>query len=323
VTLVLSRDPFTAAQLDAMDRRAKDMAFHVLISPRKEVQGTEFARVLDAKSREDLDTMAKTAEYDISPPTDWRPFFFNQVKLTNPKQVITLAAGNEASAIVGHAHALANLYIIMVFSLLMVIFAIVFPLRSELKAKNRFIKAGTAWFVLIGLGFMLFEMSLMQRMSVYLGHPAYGLSIVLFSLVLSTGIGSMLCDQAPLDTLRSRMAWGVCTAAAIACSVPFIDGAMSAFSDAPLLVRAILCVSVTAPIGILMGFGFPTGIQMAHEAHARSTAWFWGINGAAGVMGSSLCIAINISEGIDTAMFLSALCYGLLALVDYTYEAEG
>ncbi len=322
VTLVLSKDPFTETQLAALEKRCKDMSFNVLISPHKDAKGTEFASILNATSHAELDKMSEISVYDISPPTDWRPFFFNQVKLTNVRQVLSLAAGDAPSAIVGHAHALANLYIIMLFSALMVVFAIVYPLRSELKAKNKFITAGTAWFVLIGLGFMLLEMSLMQRMSVYLGHPAYGLSIVLFSLVLSTGIGSMLCDQMPLETLRSRMLWGVCTAAAIGCSVPFIDGAMNAFSDAPLLVRAILCVSVTAPVGCLMGFGFPTGIKMAHEAHARSTAWFWGINGAAGVMGSSLAIAINIAAGIDVAMWLAALCYGLLALVDYTYEGE-
>ncbi len=322
VTLVLSRDPMTEPQIAAMERRVKQMDFQTLISPHKDATGGEFANILNAKSRADLDNLAKTAEYDISPPTDWRPFFFNQIKLTNPRQVITLAIGNEHSAIVGHAHALANLYVIMIFSLIMVVFAILWPLRAELAARNAFIRAGTAWFVLIGLGFMLLEMSLMQRMSVYLGHPAYGLSIVLFSLVLSTGIGSLLCNERPLKTASSRVIWALCTAAAIFCAVFFIDGAMKTFSDAPLLVRGILCVCVTLPIGCLMGFGFPTGIEMAREAHARSTAWFWGINGAAGVLGSSLAIAINIGAGIDVAMFCAALCYALLVVPALAYKAK-
>jgi hypothetical protein len=61
---------------------------------------------------------------------------------------------------------------------------------------------------------------------------------------------------------------------------------------------------------------------MARQAHARSTAWFWGINGAAGVMGSSLAIAINIGAGIDRAMFIAALCYALLAVAVLAYQSE-
>ncbi len=322
VTLVMSRDPFTSAQLDAMEKRVKEMDYGILISPRKSVAGTEFAKILDAKSRGDLENLAKASEYDISPPTDWRPFFFNQVRLGSPALVWKLMCGGAKSAMTGHAHAIANLYVIMSFSLVMVIFAIVYPLRSELKARNDFIKAGTAWFILIGLGFMLLEISLMQRMSVYLGHPAYGLAIVLFSLVLATGIGSLLCDRFPLNTTSSRVCWAVATAAAIGTSVFFIDGAMRAFSDAPLFIRAVLCLCVTAPVGCLMGYGFPTGMEMAKQAHARSTAWFWGINGAAGVMGSSLAISINIGAGIDVAMFISALCYAFLALTAIGYKAK-
>jgi spermidine synthase len=314
VTMVLSRDPFTKAQLDAMEKRAKEMAFDVLISPRKGVAGTEFAGILDAKSREELEALAAGSVYDISPPTDRRPFFFNQVRMGDPRLVLQLASQTGQSAMVGHAHAIANLYIIILFSLLMVVFAIVYPLRAEVKAGNRFIKAGTAWFVLIGLGFMLLEIALMQRMSVYLGHPAYGLGIVLFSLVLSTGCGSLISDMYPLKTNRHRIAWALGTALAISLSVFFIDAAMTAFSGAGLFARALICVSVTAPLGILMGYGFPTGMEMARQAHARSTAWFWGINGAAGVMGSSVAIAINIGAGLDRAMFIAALCYALLAI---------
>ncbi|TAL37718.1 MAG: hypothetical protein EPN97_04795 [Alphaproteobacteria bacterium] len=314
MTMVLSRDPFTKEQLDALDKRAKEMAFNVLISPRKEVAGTELAEILNTKSREELEALAARSEYDISPPTDRRPFFFNQVRMGNPALVWRLATQTGLSAMIGHAHAIANLYIIMLFSFLMVVFAIVYPLRSELNAGNKFVKAGTAWFVLIGLGFMLLEIALMQRISVYLGHPAYGLGIVLFSLVLSTGCGSLLSDAFPLKTNRNRIMWALGTALAIVMSVFFIDAAISAFSGAGLFVRALICVSVTAPLGLLMGYGFPTGMEMARQAHTKSTAWFWGINGAAGVMGSSLAIAINIGAGIDRSMFISALCYALLAI---------
>lgn len=322
MTMVVARDPFTPVQLDAMEKRAKDMAFGVLISPRKDMVGTELGEILNTKSPEELEALAVKSEYDISPPTDRRPFFFNQVRMGDPVLVFRLFTQTGISAMIGHAHAIANLYFIMLFSFLMVVFAIVYPLRSELKAGNKFVKAGTAWFVLIGLGFMLLEIALMQRISVYLGHPAYGLGIVLFSLILSTGCGSLLSDQFPLKDNRKRTVWALGTALAICASVFFIDAAISAFPGAGLFVRALICVSVTAPLGLLMGFGFPTGMEMARQAHAKSTAWFWGINGAAGVMGSSLAIAINIGAGIDRTMFVSALCYALLAVIGNRREGR-
>ncbi|HYD19009.1 MAG TPA: hypothetical protein VEF76_11070, partial [Patescibacteria group bacterium] len=74
-----------------------------------------------------------------------------------------------------------------------------------------------------------------------------------------------------------------------------------------------LCVSVTLPLGCLLGFGFPTGMALAAKTSTQPTAWFWGINGAAGVTGSAIAIALNIALGIDWTMGLGALCYlGLL-----------
>ena len=51
------------------------------------------------------------------------------------------------------------------------------------------------FFAAIGLGFMLVETSQMQRLIVVLGHPTYGLTVVLFSLLLSSGIGSALTSR--------------------------------------------------------------------------------------------------------------------------------
>lgn len=312
-TLVLSRAPFTPAQLDALEKRSRAMEFTVLASPRKTVASGEFAAILRTKNRTELEQLAQHSAYDISPPTDERPFFFNQVRLSDPIAVWRLAFQSDRSAMVGHAHAILNLYIIILFSVVMVFFTILLPLRTALKNnETKFIGAGTAWFALIGLGFMLTEISLVQRMSVYLGHPAYGLGIVLFSLVLSTGCGSLMSERLPLVSSKARVAWALVTAASIIAAVFIIEAAMDRFADAGLFGRAAVCLSLTLPLGCLMGFGFPTGMAIAKKENPYACAWFWGINGAASVMGSSLAIAVNIAAGADRAMFLAALCYALL-----------
>jgi ABC-type Fe3+-siderophore transport system permease subunit len=69
------------------------------------------------------------------------------------------------------------------------------------------------------------------------------------------------------------------------------------------------------PLGILLGFGFPTGLAAAQQHNPKAAAWFWGINGAAGVMASCVAVVFNLAYGLETTMFLGAACYALLALV--------
>ena len=82
--------------------------------------------------------------------------------------------------------------------------------------------------------------------------------------------------------------------------------------SASLAARAALCLAATAPAGILMGFGFPTGMRFIDAVDRAPTPWFWGINGAAGVLASSFAVGISIAVGIYVTFFTSALCYALL-----------
>ena len=91
----------------------------------------------------------------------------------------------------------------------------------------------------------------------------------------------------------------------------WLPAALAAFDGAGLAVRAGLCVLTIAPAGLLMGFGFPTGMRLVSAVDRRPTPWFWGINGAAGVM-AAVAAASSIAFGIGTTFVLGALCYLLL-----------
>ena len=119
-------------------------------------------------------------------------------------------------------------------------------------------------------------------MSVFLGHPVYALSVVLFSLILWTGFGSMASERVRLDGAGKLVAWSVVSAAYLF-ALPFWLPLLFDLDGAGLLVRAGLCVLVLAPAGFLMGFGFPTGMQLVSAINTGPMPWFWGINGGAGV----------------------------------------
>ena len=81
----------------------------------------------------------------------------------------------------------------------------------------------------------------------------------------------------------------------------------------PLPVRILITLAVVLPLGVLMGFAFPTGMTLVERVDGQPTPWFWGINGAAGVLASVLAVMVSMAFGINVTMFMAGLCY--LALI--------
>ena len=83
-------------------------------------------------------------------------------------------------------------------------------------------------------------------------------------------------------------------------------------SSGGLSARIAVALAVLMPAGFLRGFAFPTGMKMADAISGEPAAWFWGINGATGVLASTLAVMIGIAMGINVTMMLAAICYLLL-----------
>jgi hypothetical protein len=194
-----------------------------------------------------------------------------------------------------------------------VIATILIPLRPALRHVGaRLAISGTAYFALIGIGFMCVEIGLLQRMSVFLGHPIYALSIVLFAMILATGVGSLLSDRVRLESRGAFVTWALVTAGYLF-TLPVTAGAVThTFDSSALLIRASLVLALITPAGILMGWGFPSGLRLIAAVDARPTPWFWGINGAAGVFASILAVAVSLALGISATLVIGAACYVLL-----------
>lgn len=314
-TLVVSRSPFSADNVALLNQVAADKQYHVLLSPGREPASPVLQHIVDSVNEEDLRLYTSSLPLDLTPPTDERPFFFNQLPLLHPWTAISQALHNRNSTgvVSGNTIATTTLVILFLCSALLVNRAIVYPLRPAIAdVGRRLAVGGTAYFLLIGAGFMCSEIGLLQRLSVFLGHPIYSLSIVLFSLILTTGIGSLVSDKLPLDTRPRFVVWALAAAFYLAALPVWLPATLHAFESATLLVRAPLCVAVIAPAGVLLGFGFPTGMRFISAIDRRPTPWFWGINGAAGVLASSAAVALSIAFGIYMTFVISAFCYALL-----------
>ena len=179
-----------------------------------------------------------------------------------------------------------------------------------------------AYFAAIGLGFMLIEIALMQRLILLLGHPTYGLSVVLFSLLLGGGAGSWLTrnvtvDSAPAVT-RRRLLLLLIALAAIGLVTPF---AIASLESQATIVRAVSAGVVLFLAGLLMGQAFPLGMRLA-AAHEQHTLWLWGVNGAMSVCASVLAIVIALSWSISAAFWTGAAAYALALLAAWKIPTE-
>jgi len=170
------------------------------------------------------------------------------------------------------------------------------------------------FFAAIGFGFLALEIALIQRLVLFLGFPTYALSVVLFALLLSTGIGSLL-------STRARAPRRALTAALVIACVLMLAGAfwlqplLRALIDLPFAARVIVSIALLAPLGLALGMAMPTGLTRLAGLHEGAVPWAWAVNGVASVLASVAAVAIAITWGFSTVMLVSTACY-LLALAD-------
>jgi spermidine synthase len=320
-TLVVSVSEFREHDIAALEKASADLQHNVLLSPNRRSESATLDSIVSVTSPEELQQVTDGFELDLSPPTDDRPFFFNQLPLHKPAQALKIALERglpEGAGVVGgNLAATVTLIILFLLALMLVIATIVIPMRHALEDVGRkLVTGGTLYFMLIGIGFMVVEIALLQRLSVFLGHPFYSLSVLLFSLILTTGLGSLLSDWFMLNTRVRFATWALLTGVYIASLPVWTPDIFIAYDGAALVERATIAVALIAPAGLLMGYGFPTGMRIISSLDRRPTPWFWGINGATGVVASIAAVALNIAGGISTTLTIGAVCY--IALIPAT-----
>jgi spermidine synthase len=310
-TLIVSAAPFSTDELARLRARTDELGFRVLVSPDAPDATPILRQIIDADSQA-MDGLSHMNHLDLTVPTDDRPFFFNQLILTDPDS-IRLALKSRAGVITGNLLANITVAIIIVASFLLVVFAMVVPaLPSVRQTSTRLARLGTLYFALIGFGFMFIEIGLIQRLSVFLGHPVYGLAIGLFGIILSTGLGSLISERVVLDTGPRVLTWAGLLCFYVMLMSLWFPALVYTFEGQELVVRVLISLLAIVPSGLLMGFGFPTGMRLVNAIDTRPTPWFWAVNGAAGVMAASLAVIISISYSINVSLWIGAVCYLLL-----------
>lgn len=294
-TVLVSKVPFSDSDLLRLSKACKDLGFELVLSP----QGYSDDNFISIFKNPGPNYDLKNCLANINPPTDNKPFFFY---FANFRDLFTRNPIDEGVIILR-----TLFFTVVTFGIIFIILPLLYKLCLRGSSKISFDMV--VYFTAIGIAFMLVEISLMQRLGIFLGHPIYGLTVVLFSLLFSCGIGSHLTKYINTKakiTLSFIML--IFFAFVLMNAVPLI-GKIATSSRMP--IKIVLSVSILTLIGIFMGMPFPIGMRFAGDENSPRVL-YWGVNGFASVCGSALAAVILINFGFQ-ACLLAGLFFYLMA----------
>ncbi len=317
-TVFITRKPLRAADL-ARFRQVCNGKFEYLYLPDEQIPNpfTELMRSRNAGAFE------RAYPYDISPVGDDRPFFFYTVQPRDIWSFVENASRGNADFKINKA--VPVLYGLFIISLLATAAILVLPrvvLRSRFprgKGVVRFLW----YFIFLGAGYILIQVALVQKFVLLLGHPTYALTVIIFSMLISSGLGSYASTRIARDSDKRLEIVLAAVAAVIAVLAFSVAPLITAAEALPLGLKFVLSVVIIAPAGFLMGMPFPSGLRRLETRRKEAVRWAWSLNAAASVLGSVGAIVLAIYIGLrDTLLVGGAMYVAALVAVRLTRQQE-
>jgi hypothetical protein len=314
-TMLVSKEPFSEKDLHVIEMVSNQMKFDVILAPKFSLDKT-FATIASGKN---LDKFMAAFPLKIEAPTDDTPFFFNMLRFKDSFNKNLRGQG----AVSINRKAIFILGILLFIVIGLTFLCIIFPL--VLTTKKGMLKGTLPLFIFfasIGFGFMFVEISQMQRLIIFLGHPVYALSVLLFALLLSSGMGSYLSQNISISNSRvSANTYLVLILFVLLTFGILTPYAVGIFRGSTTMVRILVATGILFPIGLFMGMAFPLGMKLASARANLLTPWLWGVNGATSVCASVIAIVIALASSISASYWTGFLCYAV-ALSAYVWASQ-
>jgi spermidine synthase len=263
---------------------------------------TEFVRTRDRRG------FIERFPRDISPTVDDRPYFFNYHRfrdlwksrrfLDEPSSV---SQGNPFF-----------IFIQLAISLALSILFIAVPLVGRRVERRGGAARYLVYFAGVGLGFIMVEVAMMQKLTVFLGHPVHSITVTLASVLVFAGLGSLVSDG--WFEASPRKAWLVPLSLALLMGL-FLwlwPRAVADLNALPLFGRVAVAVLALSPVSLTLGVPFAYGLRVLGQHNPSLLPWAWAVNGCASVVGSVLTVIVSMTAGFSAAL-VSAVGVYLIA----------
>ena len=302
-TLLFKTTPFTQSEIARFNADLDDMGFNLVYAPDNRPD-PYFRQLVTMPDRR---VFYEKYEYDVSPPTDDKPFFFNMLKMKNFLRVFEDQEGQ-----LWNYYATYTLVILLIISIAATIIVLILPTSFKNAVIDRFPGRFLllAYFIGIGLSYIMIEVTLLQRFVLLLEHPAYAASGVVAGMLISSGLGSMVWGRTNPDQRRRLFLLSfIVIVIGLLFHVLLGNMVIHKTIHLPIVVKVLVAVVLIAPLGWAMGIPLPAGITTAGTRSAGTVAWCWALNGAASVVASAMAVAIAMTDGFSTVLSVSLICY--------------
>ena len=316
-TILVKNGEWTAKEIQATKDYCTAHSFDLVAYPGiREAEANRFAvheRPIyyhafgDLLAAGDRDCFYEDYPFAVRPPTDDRPFFFHFFTWRQTPAILErLGQTWQPFGGSGYLVLVALLGLAGVASAGFILLPLALRRGERLTGPKRQV---FAYFALLGLGYLLVEIPLMQRFILFLDHPVYAFVAVLFGLLLSSGLGSAVASRLPLRRVLALLA-----VAALLYPLLLPLG-FDWLLGWPLAARLAATAVALAPLGFLMGVPFPRGIAWLERRSPGLIPWAWGINGCASVVASVVAAMLALSAGFSWVLIAGAVCYALALVV--------
>ena len=258
-------------------------------------------------------------ETDISPATDDKPFFDNNIgfeNLTWTGMKETFAQDDKGIlALKDRPVAETTLLIILVQTIIVAGLLLLFPLRfMRSNSTSKFEKKYLLYFACLGIAFIMLQIAMIQKFTLFLGQPVITLLTVISTMLIAAGFGSMFSFKF-LGKSRMRLILIFIIIAILSIALGILNPVIFAsLVRLELAGRILVSIALIFPIGFFMGMPFPIGLSLIPDSERKYIAFAWGINGFFSVIGTVISIILAMIVGFKFVFILSGCIY-LLAMI--------
>lgn len=292
-TILVSPTPFTDEEIKKLQKVTDELEFKVALTKDSSINPV-FEKIFEQPG--DVYDFPSVIG-NINPPTDNRPFFFYFSDFKHFFKDISDGSGPK---------------ILREVTLLIIIFGAIFLLvpilvTPQSKGLDKIQLLPTVYFSSIGLAFMFIEIPLIQRLGIFLGHPVYGLTVVLFGILLACGLGSNFSKKvrSPRQIKTAFMVLlGLIVLAAF-----LLPAVIQWATAAPVFSKIMIALVSLVGIGFLMGIPFPLGVSSISNRPKVPLIFYWAINGFTSMCGSAFATVILIHMGYPYAIMIGFFFY--------------
>jgi len=250
--------------------------------------------------------------FDIRPILDSRPYYTGFLKMDEISMYLDQL--RDISEEWGYLLLFAMLIQAILFGIIVIIIPII-GRRKTLFKKHRGTIGVILYYAGLGLGYMLIEIYLIQRLAVFLSNPTYSTSIVITVMLVSSALGNITSSLLK----RYRLFVVPIACALVGGGLLFyifgLDGFLAIFHSSSMMTRFLIAALVIAPPAFFMGIPYPNGLDSLQETKPHLLPWAWGMNGGLSLVGSALARLLSVSKGFPVLLQLGIAVYLLVGLL--------